>query len=312
MTNRERILNLIRSNPGLTDSEIRRKTGIQTHQQVNQICRKLVGEGLVRRSPGREGKLVNLPVKQDSYFHPTESIWPRAKATTHLRRKTSDWNTTEVPLLLLSQTLFVIPCSGSKRDRNGCLSRPDVSILNTLPQRLATELTAQRAMNAAMARVDESRLVPAAERYTGYLYQAAGSTFDDFIAAGAHVVIISGGYGVVLAEEPIGWYEQQFRNSMWPNGLVGRSLAAYAEEVNANTIVGLFSATTEYWKAFRKTQWPESVAQVFQLSPETTTGALVKAPRAQGEALKEIARHHRLRAGWKSGDGLQMLVCRVI
>ena len=91
-----------------------------------------------------------------------------------------------------------------------------------------------------------------------------------------------------------------------------RCLAAYAVVVSAKTVVGLFSATTEYAIAFRRTCWPEAVEQVFQVSPERTTNlAMVKAPRAQGEALVAISRDHRLRAGWKSSDGLSMQVTKV-
>ena len=41
MTNRERVLAVIRERPGLTDRQIREATGITPHQQVNGICRRL-------------------------------------------------------------------------------------------------------------------------------------------------------------------------------------------------------------------------------------------------------------------------------
>ena len=62
MTNRERVLALIRSNPmGLTDSEIRERTGIQPHQQVNQICRTLEQTGRIKRVTGPKGRIINIP-----------------------------------------------------------------------------------------------------------------------------------------------------------------------------------------------------------------------------------------------------------
>ena len=62
MTNRERILALIRSNPmGLTDSEIRKRTGIQPYQQVNQICRALEQAGRTKRIDGPKGRIINIP-----------------------------------------------------------------------------------------------------------------------------------------------------------------------------------------------------------------------------------------------------------
>ena len=63
MTNREQILALIQSNPtGLTDSEIRERTGIQPHQQVNQICRDLENMDLTKRIVGPRGHIINLPI----------------------------------------------------------------------------------------------------------------------------------------------------------------------------------------------------------------------------------------------------------
>ena len=62
MTNPERVLALIRSNPrGLTDSEIGERTGIQPHQQINRICRALEEEGRTRRATGSNGHIINIP-----------------------------------------------------------------------------------------------------------------------------------------------------------------------------------------------------------------------------------------------------------
>ena len=61
MTNRERILALIQSSPeGLTDAEIREHTGIQPHQQVNQICRVLEQIGHTKRVDGPMGRIINV------------------------------------------------------------------------------------------------------------------------------------------------------------------------------------------------------------------------------------------------------------
>lgn len=66
MTNRERVLALIRNPPGLTDSEIRQRTGISPHQQVNQICRTLAAAGLTRRITGPHGRIINVPIGSDT------------------------------------------------------------------------------------------------------------------------------------------------------------------------------------------------------------------------------------------------------
>lgn len=210
----------------------------------------------------------------------------------------------------LCETLIVIPCSASKRKDGGSLERTGASILDSLPARLANELCARRAENALAAQLDESALLPAVERYTGHLYKAAGTALDALVRSSAGVLVVSGGYGVVCAGESIGWYRQSFKPGMWPNGLIGRCMAAYAATVGAKMVVGLFSATTGYAKAFRTTSWPESVERVFQVSPRARANdaAMSKAPRAQGEALKEISRRERLPVCWTSSDGLRMQV----
>ena len=215
-----------------------------------------------------------------------------------------------LPRLALPDTLVVIPCSGGKRRGGGTTDVTGVSILDALPAGLAAKLQSRRANNAKSALLDESDLLPAAERNNGYLYRSAGAAVDALVKASAGVLIMSGGYGVVCAAEPIGWYEQVFRPSKWPDGLVGRCIAGYAEAAKATTVVGLFSATTEYAKTFRSTPWPESVQNVFQVSPRARArdGAQIKAPRALGEALTEISRHQELPSSWTSSDGLPIEV----
>lgn len=47
----------------LDDDEIAARLAMNRHY-VNQICRQLAAEGLIRREPGRSGKLVNLAVDE--------------------------------------------------------------------------------------------------------------------------------------------------------------------------------------------------------------------------------------------------------
>ena len=68
------------------------------------------------------------------------------------------------------------------------------SVLRLLPRSLAAELRTRRSENASRAKLDESALLPAAERYTGTLYQAAGDALDVLASSGAGLLIISGGY----------------------------------------------------------------------------------------------------------------------
>ena len=184
-------------------------------------------------------------------------------------------------------------------------------MLNSLPRALATELRTCRSENAPQVKLDESSLLPAAERYMGTLYQAADDALDVLARAGADLLIISGGYGVVHPAEAIGWYEQEFQNSMWPKGVVARCLAAYAHSTKATAVIGLLSKTTQYARAFRSVRWPSIVEHVFHVWPEPVVGAMVKAPRAQGEALKAFSRDHGLQPCWTSTDGLKMQMTRL-
>lgn len=311
MTNRERVLALIRAAPdGITDSEIRKRTGIRPHQQVNQICRKLAQAGLTLRQRGKEGLLVNLPASSPGGNQPNERSVPGTRPSAHSLRRARSSDGDEIPPLSIPRTLFVLPCSGAKEEGGRRAAGHQPSILDSLPRRLAGELATKRADNGRAAKVNDVALLPAAARYSGTLYREAGA-IDGLDAAGAHVLIISGGYGVVLPTEPIGWYNQEYRNAMWPDALVPRCLSAYAEATSASSVLGLLSATTQYARAFRAARWPVGIESVLLACPEPKPGAMVKTPRAIGEALVALSRDHRLPPGWRSSDGLGMQVAKL-
>lgn len=311
MTNRERVLALIRSEPaGLTDSEIRERTGVRPHQQVNQICRRIAQQGFTVRRAGPDGRLRNFSVSvAPDHSRPERNPRPRAAKRSHERA--ADAAPAQMPQLSISDTLFVLPCSGAKHRGGRRMDGHPSSMLNSLPRALAAELRTCRSENAPQAHLDESSLLPAAERYSGTLYQAADGALDVLDRAGAGLLIISGGYGVVRPAEAIGWYDQEFRNSMWPNGVVARCLAAYADATGATAVIGLLSGTTQYARSFRSVRWPSAVERAFLMSPQQVAGAMVKAPRAQGEALKAFSRDQRLQPGWTSSDGLEMQIARL-
>lgn len=301
MTNREKILELLASSARpLTDTEIRQRTGIEPHQAVNQICRGLAAEGVTDRRKGPDGYLVNSVIDRSL-------IEPRAGQSD---RSGPDDGVSSVSINL-EDTLFVIPCSGRKCDvwERSEEAHGQDSVIDWLPDNLASELVQARRGNALKSQLDESRTVPANRRYTGMLYESANGVFERLEEVGAQVAIVSGGYGVVLGSEPIGWYKAQFDERDWPNGLVSRCLAAYAESIGATSVVGLFAETTDYAKAFRKVGWPDCVGAAWLISPVSTGGgAMVKVPRAIGEALAEIAEDGVLPEHWASSDGVLMLV----
>ncbi len=60
MSNRQRVLEAIRiSAQPLDDDELARRVGIEPRQTVNQICRALESDGVIRRRQGPDGKIVN-------------------------------------------------------------------------------------------------------------------------------------------------------------------------------------------------------------------------------------------------------------
>ena len=117
MTNRERVLALVHSEPaGLTDSEIRGRTGLQSHQQINQICRSLAQAGLIERRAGPQGRLVNFPpgsIPKSS--PPGRRLEGRTSSGKPSHERSGAADAAEIPCLLISTTLFIIPCSGSRR-----------------------------------------------------------------------------------------------------------------------------------------------------------------------------------------------------
>jgi cytoplasmic iron level regulating protein YaaA (DUF328/UPF0246 family) len=121
-------------------------------------------------------------------------------------------------LQLFPDTLLLIPCSGDKR--HGSKPSRATSILSALDPALAASLANARAALRDKAHVDEKTLMPAYLRYCGQLYEHGSTSIARAIAAGQRVLIVSGGYGLLLADEPIGFYKKRFIRSEWPAGLL--------------------------------------------------------------------------------------------
>lgn len=67
VSNRDRILDALRlSSRPLDDDQLSDMTGVRPRQQVNQICRALHGEGILRRVEGPDGKIVNEILTEDA------------------------------------------------------------------------------------------------------------------------------------------------------------------------------------------------------------------------------------------------------
>lgn len=305
MTNAERILRELRQHPGLTDAELRDRTGIQPHQQVNQICRRLAEAGALVRREGSDGRIVNVPVGDQ-----TGSTSPDEQPQPHTEPAQPGSGPVRTPSSMLGQgldrCLAIIPCSSAKRP-GGDPFLEGRSIASHLPTALSHELQAARDAVASRADVDGSRLLPAYERYSGHFYGALDDTFVQAVEKNVPVLILSGGYGVVLPKEPIGSYDARFRRSWWPDRIVERSVAAYAAEVEAEIVVAFLSSSTEYAKVIRGVRWGDGVRKAHLLTPdnEGRGGAQRAVPRASGEAFDAFVRGE-LSEDWRSNEGLRI------
>ena len=127
-----------------------------------------------------------------------------------------------------SETLLVIPCTRKKRPYPGCVVTGP-RIARCLPSALAERLHHTRAANRERASINELTLVPAWQRYDGSFYQSARDALDWAVKKRLHLLILSGGYGVLLASEPIGCYDAPLNPCWWPERVLEDVLAGYAQ-----------------------------------------------------------------------------------
>ncbi len=121
---------------------------------------------------------------------------------------------------------------------------------------------------------------------------------------GAHVIILSGGYGAVLATEPIGRYDARLERSCWPDRVIERVLANYAERQSLRFVRAFASRTTDYRKILEGILWRDTgIREAIPITPEVSGGAMRKSPATQGEALAALI-SVALTGGWKSSSGL--------
>jgi hypothetical protein len=304
MTNAERIIAALRNTPGFDDDELSSITGIRPRQQVNQICRKLEAGGVVSRVKSADSKIVNVLVDGAPHIGERDSVKaPRAIEPFRLAPVPSS-SAPAYEVANPHQTLFVICCSGSKN--SGSSTSDGTSILDSLTESTANDLRGARSAVASRAELDESTRMPAWRRYGGGFYGAAEASIGRAIAENLHIAIISGGYGLLLPSESIGMYQRVFRCSEWPSGLLQRVFGEYARCQKLTSLRGFVPSSTDYGKLLRRVPWKESgVTDAWMFSAERVRGALVKNPRALGEAFKTLMRGE-LKSDWRSSDGLRI------
>jgi hypothetical protein len=180
---------------------------------------------------------------------------------------------------------------------------------------VANRLRAARADVRQHVMFDERTVIPALNRYAGAFYQTASAELAQAFEHGLHVLIISGGYGVLTAGEPIGWYDAAFNPAWWPGNVVADCISVYAARNGLTSIVAFLAASTGYARAFRGLdRIPDRVRldRVFLVSAVAgdVGGAMRKVPHILGEACTAFVRRD-LTPGWRSTDGLDLAVSRV-
>ena len=309
MTNADRVIVALREHGSLSDSELVRITGVRPHQQVNQLCRRLEASGVLRRVRNAGGAIINVLIagagRLDSAGPP-----PSVRPGDHQRPALPGVSSSPTPVAA-GGAVFVLPCSARKRPGGSREMKGD-TIFDLLPSSLADRLARARQKLRFAAAIDESLLLPAWQRYDGGFYRAAGASVGSAIADGVTVLVISGGYGVVVAQEPIGMYERRLSLADWPPGLLAECLEAVMASVDASRLLAFCARTTAYAQLVRGLPWEATGVDACLVSPELLGrgGAQVLVPRAVGEALRATLAN-QLTSMWRSGDGLAVKVERL-
>ncbi len=211
---------------------------------------------------------------------------------------------TSLLLQLFKDTLLLIPCSGAKQ--RGSKPSNALSILSALDPARAAALANARAALREKVLVDEKTLMPAYLRYSGQLYEHGSTSIGGAVAAGQRVLIVSGGYGLLLADEPIGMYKKRFALFDWPGGLLEGCILDYARHEGIRSVIAVMSSTTDYAKLIRRVNWMRAGLEATLVSPVADGGgAMVKVPRAQGQAVAALI-NTGLDQACRSSDSLSL------
>ncbi|GAA1457754.1 hypothetical protein GCM10009603_08960 [Nocardiopsis exhalans] len=215
---------------------------------------------------------------------------PQGRGSVRSSPSAASRSSTELPPLDPRSALLVIACSSAKAPGGRHLA--EFGGDTGWPR----ELIEARARVLAQAGADDGRFLPAWQRYTGHFYKHAEPALAEAVASG-RVLIISGGYGLVRADEPIAYYNRRLQLADWPRGLLERALLAEARRVGARSVVGFLATSSDYARLFRRVDWRVSGAQVVLATIEGVQGgAQARVPRALGQAFS---------ASWRQEPGDQ-------
>lgn len=162
-----------------------------------------------------------------------------------------------------SKTLYIIPCSQTKEGFTISKPGPDLSeFLSTdLKQALSAIQADKMQALEETGKLNREITYPAYKGYKGYLYNEARSALEKAVSSNAHILIISGAYGLVLATETICWYEAQFVSQDWQSpkfrkNILGEAIIEYSKK-NKLTHVRAFVTRGRYEQFVRSVSWKE-------------------------------------------------------
>ena len=130
--------------------------------------------------------------------------------------------------------------------------------------------------------------MPAWERYEGSLYSEARSVLRKLVETNP-LLILSGGYGLVLPKEPIGWYDLRLNARDWPSRLLQECLAACARRLGADRVVAFAGRSTSYARILRSVDWAANGVEARLITPIDDPGRARKdVNSAIGRAVRAL------------------------
>ncbi|EMD24799.1 YaaA family protein [Amycolatopsis azurea] len=135
------------------------------------------------------------------------------------------------------------------------------------------------------SKVDSGGMRPAWLRYNGNFYRNVGSALGEAAGHG-RLLLLSGGYGILRAGEPIPYYDRKLRLSDWPRGVLEDAVLGEARRIGATNVVTFVSASADYAKLVRRISWSSSeIEGVLVTIDFNGGGAQVEVPRRLAQAF---------------------------
>lgn len=181
--------------------------------------------------------------------------------------------------------MLIVTCSASKRFGGQVPGGEDAN-------QWAPELREARTRVLSSSKLDVTRVLPAWRRYTGTFYRHASPALADAVTHG-HVLIISGGYGILRAEQLIGCYDRQLNLADWPRGVLESALIGEVRRRGLDAVVAFASATPGYARLLHRVPWREAGIRARLVTVSGVTGgAMVEVPRRLGQAFSAFWTGH--------------------